>query len=196
MSPLGCSPTGTFVVAFTMLSSWRWGALVALVTCIDSALAIGQATCVAFKSAPSTFPVVSQGKGTPILLSADDWPGVQRAAIDFATDIQRVTGVKPSMQNVTSTSHPKTSNAIIIGTLGKSSLIDAVVNNTNLDVSSVQGQWESFLAKEVKNPLPGIESAYVVIGADKRGSIFALYDHSEQFGKYRVLSTRPPDVNL
>ncbi|KAJ3557630.1 hypothetical protein NM688_g1372 [Phlebia brevispora] len=38
------------------------------------------------------------------------------------------------------------------------------------------------MAKEVKNPLPGIQSAYVIIGADKRGTIFAMYDHSEQFG--------------
>jgi hypothetical protein len=166
-----------------MLSSWRWGALVALAVCIDSALAIGQSTCVAFKSAPSTFPIVSSGKATPILLSADDWPGVQRAAFDFVADIQRVTGVKPTIHNATSTSHPKTSSAIIVGTLGKSSLIDTVVSNTKLDVSSVQGQWEAFLAKEVKNPLPGIDSAYVVIGADKRGSIFAMYDHSEQFGR-------------
>ena len=47
----------------------------------------------------------------------------------------------------------------------------------------MQGQWEAFMAKEVKNPLPGIQSAYVIIGADKRGTIFAMYDHSEQFGK-------------
>ena len=51
-----------------------------------------------------------------------------------------------------------------------------------LDVSSIQGKWEAFMAKEVANPLPGVQSAYVVIGADKRGTIFALYDHSEQFG--------------
>ena len=40
------------------------------------------------------------------------------------------------------------------------------------------------MAKEVKDPFPGVSSAYVVIGADKRGTIFALYDHSEQFGAF------------
>lgn len=168
----------------TMFSSWRASALVGLLALADSALAIGQSTCVAFKSTPSTFPIVSRGKGTPILLSADDWPGVQRAAFDFAADIQRVTGVKPSIANATTTSRSKVSSAIIVGTLGKSSLIDAVVNNTKLDVSSIQGKWEAFLTKEVKNPLPGIDSAYLIIGADKRGSIFSLYDHSEQFGQF------------
>lgn len=34
----------------------------------------------------------------------------------------------------------------------------------------------------VDDPLPGLERAYVMIGSDKRGTIYALYDHSEQFG--------------
>ncbi|KAI0791027.1 hypothetical protein C8Q75DRAFT_890923 [Abortiporus biennis] len=143
--------------------------------------AIGQASCVDFASSSgATFPIVSNGKATPILLSADEWPGVQRAANDFAADIQRVTGVKPTLSNVTTSA--KLSNAVVVGTLGKSSLIDQIVNNTKLDVSSIQGQWEAFVAKQVPNPLPGVSSAYVIIGADKRGTIFGLYDHSEQFG--------------
>ncbi|TCD68567.1 hypothetical protein EIP91_010492 [Steccherinum ochraceum] len=158
-----------------------------LLAVAGSAYAIGQSTCVAFTSSASTFPVVSGHKASPIFLSADDWPGVQRAAHDFAADIQRVTGVKPTLSNVTTSQNSflapvKSSTPIIVGTLGRSSLIDQVINNTNLDVSSIQGNWESFLTKEVANPLPGVKSAYVIVGADKRGTIYALYDHSEQFG--------------
>ncbi|KAJ3551132.1 hypothetical protein NM688_g4903 [Phlebia brevispora] len=157
--------------------------------CAGVVHAIGQASCVAFQSSASTFPIVSKGKATNILVSPDDWPGVQRAAFDLASDIQQVTGVKPTLTNITVSSSTLssdlrgTTSAIIIGTLGKSSLIDQIVNNTKLDVSSVQGQWESFLSKEVENPLPGIQSAYVIIGADKRGTIYSIYDHSEQFGQ-------------
>lgn len=169
------------------------GLWLTLLVAVGSVNAIGQSTCVVFKNGPSTFPVVSNRQAAPVLLSADEWPGVQRAAFDFVTDIQRVTGVKPSIVNVTSSSVSAAARSalpIIVGTLGKSSLIDQVVNHTKLDVSSVQGQWESFLAKEVSNPLPGVKSAYVIIGADKRGTIFALYDHSEQFGTsyYLVVS--------
>ncbi|KAI0339135.1 hypothetical protein BDW22DRAFT_1336794 [Trametopsis cervina] len=165
-----------------MSRSWRLYALAGLLAFADVALAIGQTGCVAFKSSPSTFPIVTGGKGTPILLSSDDWPGVQRAAIDFASDIQKVTGVKPVITNATSTKLPKVTSAIIVGTLGKSSLIQQVVQHAKLNVSAIEGQWESFWTAEVKNPLPGLSSAYVIIGADKRGSIYALYDHSEQFG--------------
>lgn len=160
---------------------------------VQKALAIGQQSCVAFTSAPSTFPIVANGKSTPILLSADEWPGVQRTALDFASDIQQVTGIKPTLKNVTSNSTSKSSSAVIIGTLGKSSLIDQVVSHAKLDVSSIQGNWESFVTMEVKNPLPGIDSAYVIIGADKRGTIFALYDHSEQFGEF-LYTTRSMTV--
>ena len=165
----------------------RWGTLLLSLLAYSTVVhAIGQASCVTFKNAASTFPIVSNRTATPVLLSSDEWPGVQRAAQDFAADIQRVTGIKPSLSNVTTSSFSsnakKSSSAIIIGTLGRSSLIDQIVKNAKLDVSSVQGQWEAFIAQEVKDPLPGVQSAYVIIGADKRGTIFALYDHSEQFG--------------
>ncbi|PPR02284.1 hypothetical protein CVT24_011622 [Panaeolus cyanescens] len=152
---------------------------------LQGVLAIGQDTCVTFKSGSGTLPVVNNRKASPILISADDWAGVQLAASDFAADIERVTSVKPSLTNFTasaSTSHLKSTTPIIVGTLGKSSLIDGIVNSTKLDVSSIQGKWEAFLGQIVNNPLPGVDRAYVIIGADKRGTIYALYDHSEQFG--------------
>ncbi|KAF9262013.1 hypothetical protein L218DRAFT_904506 [Marasmius fiardii PR-910] len=145
---------------------------------------LGQPTCVAFQSSSnSSFPVVGNGKSAPILLSSDDWPGVHRTASDFAADIQRVTGVKPRLVNITSSDRVNSSpKPIIIGTLGRSSLIEQVVNATKLDVSSIEGLWEAFLSTEVSNPLPGVESAYVIIGSNKRGTIFGMYDLSEQFG--------------
>lgn len=154
---------------------------------IHGVSAIGQQTCVFFQqsSDSSKFPVVQNGVAVPVLVSPNDWPGVQRAASDFVSDIELVTQIKPTLSNASaSESIVNSSQAIIIGTLGKSSLIDQVVNNTQLDVSSIQGLWESFLGVEVANPLPGVDSAYVIIGSDKRGTIFAMYDLSEQFGMY------------
>ncbi|KAN0079908.1 glycoside hydrolase family 115 protein [Tylopilus felleus] len=156
---------------------------------MGGAHAIGQMTCVSFNSTPSSsdFAIVSNGRAAPIYYSSEDWGGVQLATTNFAADIQRVTGVSPTLSNLTSSSiaslsFPSTTYPILVGTLGQSPLIDTVVNHTNLDVSSVQGQWEAFMTRVVPNPLPGVQSAYVIIGADKRGTIYALYDHSEQFG--------------
>lgn len=49
-------------------------------------------------------------------------------------------------------------------------------------MSSIQGKWEAYMGKLVKDPLPGISEAYIIVGADKRGTIYGIYDLSEQFG--------------
>ncbi|KAF5381526.1 hypothetical protein D9757_008168 [Collybiopsis confluens] len=156
---------------------------------IRTVVGLGQETCVSFESSsksPSTFPVVHNGVAAPVFLSPDDWPGVQRAATDFVLDIERVTRIKPVLANASTsgavTDSAKATQAIIVGTLGKSALIDQIVKHTHLDVSSIQGLRESFIGREVANPLPGVNSAYVIVGSDKRGTIFGMYDLSEQFG--------------
>ena len=134
------------------------------------------------------FPVVSDGQAASILLSPEDWPGVHRAAADFAADIQRVSSVLPDVVNSTDSGGSGSALPIIVGTLGKSALIDEIVNGSQLDVSSLRGGWETFLATEVTDPIPGIDRAYVIVGSDKRGTIYALYDLSEQFGESRAYS--------
>ncbi|KAJ8507506.1 hypothetical protein ONZ45_g10131 [Pleurotus djamor] len=154
----------------------------ALLAVVQPANAIGQDSCVSFQSSSAAFPIVRSGRASPVITSADDWPGVHRATSDFVLDIQRVTGVKPALSNATASSSIRGGTPIIVGTLGKSSLISQIVNSTNLDVSSIEGQWEAFMSRVVENPVRGVDRAYVIIGADKRGTIFGLYDHSEQFG--------------
>ncbi|KAF7349457.1 GH115-C domain-containing protein [Mycena sanguinolenta] len=149
---------------------------------VSSVRALGQENCVSFQSSASAFSIASNGKAAPLILSSDDWPGVQRAAQDFAADVNRVTGITPTVANVSASAPARSSLPVIIGTLGKSSLIDQIVNTTKLDVSSIENTWEAFMTRVVENPLPGIDKAYLMIGADKRGTIFAMYDHSEQFG--------------
>ena len=71
---------------------------------------------------------------------------------------------------------------ILIGTVGKSPLIDQLVRAGKIDVSGIRGKWESFFLQTVANPLPGVDSALVIAGSDKRGTIFGIYDLSEQIG--------------
>ncbi|KAG7441243.1 uncharacterized protein BT62DRAFT_1046282 [Guyanagaster necrorhizus] len=141
--------------------------------------AIGQTKCVATESSPSTFAVVQQGQASTILLSADEWQGVQLAASDLSSDIEKVTSVRPTVANF---SDHSPDHAVIVGTLGKSTLIEQVVNTTALNVSGIEGQWESYMTAIVDKPISGVESAYVIVGSDKRGTIYGLYEHSEQMG--------------
>lgn len=108
-----------------------------------------------------------------------------RAANDLAEDFKRVTnhGMAVKLENSTTfTFAGATKTAIIAGTIGKSKLIDDLIKRKKIDVAKTQGKWEAFQTQLVKSPFPGIESALVIAGADKRGTIYGLYDISEQIG--------------
>lgn len=77
---------------------------------------------------------------------------------------------------------PSPKTAIIAGTIGKSRLIDDMIRQGKIDVSNTEGKWEAFKSEVVSNPCPGIDHALVVAGSDKRGTIYGLYDISEQIG--------------
>src|SRR5690606_21964776 len=51
-----------------------------------------------------------------------------------------------------------------------------------IDVAGVRGTWEAFLIQHVARPLPGVDRALVIAGADKRGTIYGIYEVSQQIG--------------
>src|SRR5688572_27241050 len=145
------------------------------------ASAIGQAAYIETTSRPASFPLVQAGTAAPLLIDSGDWAGVLRAARDLQADVNRVTGLTPAL--VTAWSAAAASrDVVIIGTLGRSPLIDRLVSEKKLDVSSIAGKWESFFLQTVNNPLPGVARAVVIVGSDKRGTTYGIYDLSEQIG--------------
>lgn len=49
-------------------------------------------------------------------------------------------------------------------------------------MSSINNRWESFISEVIDKPLPGVDQALVIAGSDLRGTIYGLYDVSEQIG--------------
>jgi len=142
-------------------------------------LTIGQASYVANSAGAGSFPLVQGQQTATIYVDSSDWPGVVRAAGDLQSDVERVTKKKPV---VVSERSALTRNVVIIGTIGKSSIIDELTRSKKIDVSATAGKWESFFIQTVADPLPGISSALVIVGSDKRGTIYGIYDLSEQIG--------------
>ncbi len=139
---------------------------------------LGQPSYVESISATGSFPLFDTRPAT-ILVDTNDWPGVLRTANDLAADVQRVTGQKPEMVSELK-SAGKT--VVIVGTVGRSSFIDRLAREKKIDVSEIGGKWESFFIQVVPKPLPGIDNALVICGSDKRGTIYGVYDLSEQIG--------------
>ena len=144
-----------------------------------SARAIGQPCFVEFAPAPGEFPIAASGEASTIYVDPQDFPGVIRAARDLQADIGRVTGITPAIVHEPG---ELGANAIIVGTIGRSHLIDRLTREGRLDAARVVGQWESFVVQVVPNPLPGVASALVIAGSDKRGTIYGAYEVSEQIG--------------
>ena len=111
--------------------------------------ALGEDGFVRFAPAPGAAALANAGATAPLVVDLQDWPGVLRAAHDLQADIERVTGVRPTLVN---TPPVAARVAIIIGTLGHSPLIDDLVRRGKLDARAIAGHWEAFVREVVEQP--------------------------------------------
>ena len=125
------------------------------------------------------FDVVTAGAAVDIYVDAADFPAVVRATGDLRADVQRVAGVAPVIKNSTT---GLSATAIMVGTLGKSPAIDALVAAGKLDTAGVTGKWESAVIQAVANPVPGVTRALVIAGSDRRGTVYGIYELSQRIG--------------
>ena len=126
-----------------------------------------------------SFTLSESGKTVPIVVSNDEYPGVIRIAGFVQEDLRKVTNSKPDL---VVGELPATNEIIVVGTLGKSSWIDELVRQHKIDVSNLAGKWEASVTEVVSQPFPGVEKALVIVGSDKRGTIFGLFDLSRKIG--------------
>ncbi len=141
--------------------------------------ASSQDNFVSFSKSTDAFPIVANNKAIDLVIDKNDWTGVQKIAGLFQDDIEKVTSTKPQIHH----SLPKnTSQVILIGTLGKNELIDELVKNKKIDVSKLRNKWETSLIQVVGEPFKGVDKALVIIGSDKRGTIYGMFDISRKIG--------------
>ncbi|MBU2883965.1 glycosyl hydrolase 115 family protein [Psychrosphaera sp. B3R10] len=160
--------------------------IVALFICILST-SISQANdgdYVLFNSLNADFGIVQNDRVADIYVDKSDHKGVLRAVNNLQADIKKVTGKLATVSNSNHT--PDNAALIIVGTIGRSALIDLLVHTQKLDVESLQGQWEAFRIEVIDNPFPqshpSTKKALVIVGSDKRGTTFGVYDLAEKIG--------------
>lgn len=108
-----------------------------------------------------------------VVTDPSDDVAVQRAAGNLRSDLGKVAGKALS---------PNSALPIIVGTIGHSKVIDALIASGKIDVGGVTGLWEGFIQQVVEAPMPGVDRAMVIAGADRRGTIFGIYDLSARIG--------------
>lgn len=121
------------------------------------------------------FPLVAGGKAATLWVDAAEAQPVKRVVDDFKADIKRVTGAEATVSSEAEVVGP----VVIIGTLGTSAKIQALVTSgaiTSAEVESIKDKWEAYLIKVVD------ANTLVVVGSDPRGAVFGTYEISEKMG--------------
>jgi hypothetical protein len=131
------------------------------------------------KKREGKFTLVEDGMPAGILVSDSEHTGVLKIAELFRKDLSYVSGqqAKLSIGNTA-----EASNLIIAGTVGKSELINRLVQERKLNVSGLHGKFEQFIIIPVRNPMKGVANALIIAGSDKRGTIFGIFTLSRMMG--------------
>jgi hypothetical protein len=123
--------------------------------------------------------LISRGDPVPVITDGQLDAGALRAVRDLHDDLDHVAGRTRQVLDKPVLHAPA---AVIVGTLGRSPIIDRLVREKRLDISGVAGGWEAYLQQVVDHPAAGIGQALVIAGSDKRGTIFGAYDLSRRIG--------------
>ena len=103
-----------------------------------------------------------------IYMDANDCRGVSYAANALVKDIRNVSG-----SQATITSNRKAT--ILVGTIGHSAAIDQLMKQKRINGNLLKGKREKFIITVVDNQL-------VIAGSDRRGTIYGIYELSQQMG--------------
>ncbi len=119
-----------------------------------------------------------EGSGkTAVMFDEDEPYCVQKAILDVRDDFTEVSGSVMDITNVWP-SRSFYTNMLIVGTIGESEIIDRLAQEKKIDVSPLEGTSEAFIIATVDSPFKNCDGALVVIGSDKRGTIYGAYEVS------------------
>ncbi|BAV08880.1 hypothetical protein FLA_4927 [Filimonas lacunae] len=146
---------------------------------LQLAAAQAQTINVSDTGTPESLLIAGKGATTTIYTDAADAAVVQVAANALQKDIQLLTGQTPAWQHSTSLSN----TPIIIGTIGKSALINKLVASKTLQINNITGLWEAFTIQVIDMPVNGKKTkALVIAGSDRRGTAFGVFELSRKMG--------------
>ena len=108
-------------------------------------------------SPPQQDALLLTGSNDTIRYSQNDWKGVKMAVENLRNDLRAVTGSDKA--------------PVVVATVGKSELAKKYAR----ECKQLKGKWEKFLIFTDHGKL-------VVLGSDKRGTIYGIYELSRQIG--------------
>jgi hypothetical protein len=163
--------SGRSVARRTLLAGAAWASSL----CAVPALAAPRSS----RDEASDFPLIAGGVPAALYIDPAADSAVRHAADSFAADLERVSGRRPDrMDRVEDLRGP----VVLIGVVGQSPAIDRLIAEGRIDVADLHGEWEAFRQVTIDRPFPGVPHALVIVGSDRRGAVFGVYDISERIG--------------
>jgi len=150
-----------------------------LITLIFTTMVKAADPFISFTKTENSVVLKEHNSGLMLFSDSDSDKGILRAVANLQSDFQKVTGVHHTL---ISQSSGASGMLIIIGEAGKSKTIDALIKAKKIDGNSIKGKNEKFIIQNISNPFPGISEAIVIAGSDKRGTIYGIYEMSQQIG--------------
>lgn len=151
-------------LAMALLTGWM---------SITSALAASR--FIAYQPEAGAIRLAGQGQAAYITIDDKDDDCVHIAARNLAEDFARVCGTKAAIGNTA----PQ-GTAIVVGTYGKSQLIDELVRRKVLAKEDLKGKREKYIITHAKGT--DGQDMLVIAGSDRRGTVYGIYELSEQMG--------------
>lgn len=151
-----------------------------LLFCFVASAALSQnSTFISDEVAEGGFTLINDGVPADIYYDPADYEGVIVAIKSLSADFERVSGTEPEYYHKLELAG---STPIIIGTVGKSKLIDQLINDGSFNAESINTKWESYIIEVISDANHPFKNALVIAGSDKRGTIFGIYELSRQMG--------------
>lgn len=146
-----------------------------LVVSFCMALSLQAQQLISERETPNSFAISS----ATIYVDANDFTVVQKAAALLQQDMKMVTGVQPALQHVIKN---LSKNIILIGSIEKSLLIQQLVQQKQINIDELKNNWEGYQIQTITHPFKGVDNALVIIGSDRRGTAFGVFELSKQMG--------------
>ena len=127
-------------------------------------------------------PKEIESKSLQLVLDNEALTGVVRIAGIVAEDINLVVGCKPDVSQISEARLADLAGKIVVATVGQSKILDCLQEAGLIKLSDIQGKREvySFGLIDVANCED--KPALVIVGSDKRGTIYGLFHLSELMG--------------
>lgn len=120
---------------------------------------------------------ISKNKGLYFVIPEECGTGVKKVAGKVAKDVEGTLSFCPEICEIA----VPAKQAVIAVTAGSGKLAETLCSKIS-KLGQVEGKRESYAFIVAENPVEGIESALVIYGSDKLGTIYGLFHLSELLG--------------